>query len=93
MTDKITQGAAGGASRRRFLVAAGTGAAVAGVAAITPLGRADAETPAALVEGPLVAYVSDASTGELTIMHGEREVVVRDKQLVARLSNRLAKGV
>ena len=86
-----------GSSRRRFLAVAGTGAAAAGaVAALSPLTRADGATPtapAAGVDGPLVAFVTDAATGELTIMHGEREVVVRDRALVATLTHKLAKGV
>jgi hypothetical protein len=95
MTENSTTNAADGASRRRFLAVAGTGAAVAGVAAMTPLVRADA-APAikgAKVDGPMVAFVSDAATGEVAIMHGAREVVVHDKNLVAMLTHRLAKGV
>ena len=35
--------------------------------------------------GPLVAHVRDASTGEIGILNGTREVVIRDPRLVARL--------
>jgi hypothetical protein len=34
-----------------------------------------------------VAYVSDATSGELTLLVGEREVVVHDRDLVNRLLN------
>jgi hypothetical protein len=34
---------------------------------------------------PLAAYVRDAATGEISIMVGTREVIVRDVNLVARL--------
>ena len=34
---------------------------------------------------PLVAYVRDAATGEVVVMFGANETVVRDPQLVARL--------
>ena len=34
---------------------------------------------------PFVAYVPDASGGEIVLHIGEREVVVRDAELVARL--------
>ena len=80
------------ASRRTFLVAAGAGAAALGVASIAPA-AADAatpkgsNTPTGLPSGePLVAYVSNARSGELTLLVGEREVLVTDKDLVARLT-------
>ena len=41
-------------------------------------------------EGPLVAYVT-MRTSEVALLVGEREVVVHDKDLVARL-NHAAKG-
>jgi hypothetical protein len=37
--------------------------------------------------------VTNTKTNEVTLMHGDREVVVHDKALVALLTNRLAKGV
>lgn len=36
---------------------------------------------------PVVAYVSDAESDELTLMVGEREVVLRDRDLVTRILN------
>jgi hypothetical protein len=80
-------------SRRTFLVAAGVGAAAVGVATVSPAAAAAAttkgsSTPAALPPGePLVAYVSDAATGELTLLVGEREILIRDRDLVARLTH------
>ena len=79
------------ASRRTFLVAAGAGAAAVGIAAVSPTAAAaatdkDTAKPAELPSGEaLVAYVSNAKTGELTLMVGEREVIVHDSALVARL--------
>jgi hypothetical protein len=81
------------ATRRTFLVAAGAGAAALGVAAVAPSSAAAATTkgshqPAELPTGePLVAYVSDASTGELTLLVGEREVLITDPDLVSRLTS------
>ncbi|MCW2527037.1 MAG: hypothetical protein JWM76_1897 [Pseudonocardiales bacterium] len=94
MTELSTAGT-GGASRRRFLAVAGTGAAAVGVAAaMTPLVSADATPVKNIpVDGALVALVTNTKTNEVTLMHGEREVVVHDKALVALLTNRLAKGV
>ncbi len=75
-------------SRRNFLILAGAGAAAAGVAATLPAGAAGAtpSTGNATAAGPLLAYVKDARSGELTLMVGEREVVVRDRDLVNRLA-------
>ena len=79
------------ATRRGFLIMAGAGAAAAGVAAIAP--AAGQATPrvtrlggASTGSGPLVAYVRDAHKGDVSVMVGEREVVVHDPELVARLT-------
>jgi hypothetical protein len=79
------------ASRRTFLTAAGAGAAAVGIAAFAPGSASAATRPSAsastgLPSGePLVAYVSDASTGELTVMVGEREVHIKNPSLVSQL--------
>ncbi|MDT4949595.1 MAG: hypothetical protein QOJ37_2190 [Pseudonocardiales bacterium] len=75
-------------TRRGFLTIAGAGAAAAGLAGVAPAAAAAAATvraPAG-VSGPLVAYVTDMQGGELTLMVGEREVVVHDRDLAARLA-------
>jgi hypothetical protein len=80
------------ATRRTFLVAAGAGAAAMGVAAVSPAAASGATVkgsaqPSPLPSGePLVAYVSDASKGELTLLVGEREVLINDRDLVSRLT-------
>ena len=43
------------------------------------------DVPAAAVAEPMVAQVRNFATGEVSIMSGMREVMVRDPQLVARL--------
>ncbi len=85
---------------RSSLIAAAAGAvsSVPGLAGL--LGSAGPELPAldgeaADVEGsalsaagssgPIVVHVRDISTGEVGILNGTREVVVRDPRLVARL--------
>jgi hypothetical protein len=80
-------------SRRGFLAVAGVGAAAAGVAVAAPAAAASApKTPdIGDASGPLVAYVKDVRTGELALLVGDREVVVHDKDLVARLTH-AAKG-
>ena len=86
------------ATRRKFLIMAGVGAATTAgvaVAASTGIGteRASGEAPATLpasASGPLVAYVEDVRAGRLAVLVGETEVVVRDPDLVARLSRAAA---
>jgi hypothetical protein len=76
-------------SRRRFLGVAGAGAAVTGAAAVFPGAAVAAETPrhAGSATESVVAYVGDVHASELTLLVGEREVVVRDRDLVNRILN------
>jgi hypothetical protein len=79
-------------SRRGFLTIAGVAAAAAGVAVAAPSAAAQPPaTPGVDSEGPLVAYITDVQAGELALLVGEREVVVHDPDLVARLAH-AAKG-
>jgi photosystem II stability/assembly factor-like uncharacterized protein len=75
-------------SRRRFLGVAGTGAVAAGAAVAIPstafagsVRRKDSATEA------VVAHISDPASGQMSLFVGEREVVVRDRDLVNRLLN------
>lgn len=82
-------------SRRGFLILAGAGAAAVGAAAVAPSASASSGVVASgsvNVEGPLVAYVSDVSRGEVSVMMGEREVVVQDLALCASLARVLTSG-
>lgn len=80
-------------TRRGFLGTATIGAAAAGVISTVPgmtlasdSQEIDAgEVPAASMAEPLVAQVRDFSTGEISIMSGLREVIIRDPQMVMRL--------
>ena len=72
----------GNSTRRGFLAMAGIGAAAVGAAAVEAGGAAAAEQRSS---GPLVAYVRDVRRGEISVMVGEHEVVVRDRDLVNRL--------
>jgi len=76
-------------TRRTFLLASGAGAAAIGMAAATPgVAAAQAPAPATLPDDAtdLVVHVADPSSGTLTLLVGEREVVVHDRDLVARLA-------
>jgi hypothetical protein len=87
-------------SRRTFLKRGGAGTAAAGFLAAIPAfpGRAWASRGPSTVHsagiaapagraasGPLVVHIPDPRTGEVHLMVGTREVVRRDRALVARL--------
>jgi cell division ATPase FtsA len=75
-------------SRRGFLVLAGTGAAAAGITAVASSAEARPArvTTPANATGSLVAHVHDVHGDAVSLMVGEREVVVHDADLVARLA-------
>ncbi|HEY1332198.1 MAG TPA: hypothetical protein VGH10_12120 [Actinomycetota bacterium] len=84
-------------SRRTFIKRSAAGAA--GVAAVGALGGTPAAAAAALgskrrpapqppgqaAAQHVVAYVRAGSTGQVRVMAGDREVVVRDRDLARRL--------
>jgi hypothetical protein len=75
-------------SRRKLIAVAGAGAA-AGAVALTP-GMAFARETRVRDGGAtdsVVAYIEDHRSDTLRLMVGEREVVVRDRDLVARILN------
>lgn len=43
------------------------------------------ELSPAFLSGPLVAHVRDLAAGEISVMSGVKEVILRDPQLVAQL--------
>ena len=73
-------------SRRKFLAAAGVGAA-AGAAALGTTGRADAAPSSHRAKEPLLAVIDDHRKGTIRFLVGEREVVVHDRDLVSRILN------
>ncbi len=80
-------------SRRHFLRGAAVGAAVVGVAAVSPQAVASedpsARPPAGDVapKGPVTAYVRDHRTGEVAVMVGEHQVIHHDRALANKLAN------
>ncbi len=70
-------------TRRRFVQ--NSAGAAAGLTALGALlaGRADADVAAGST--PVVAYISDPSSGEITLMGAEGEHTVRDHQLAAQI--------
>jgi hypothetical protein len=82
-------------SRRTFLRGVGvSAAAVTATAAIPATARAATRKPetgddpaaADAVTDSLVVYVKDARVGEISVMSGDREVVVTDRRLAQRLA-------
>lgn len=79
-------------TRRSFLKQTSVSAATLGLlpaipalAAISHPPEAAAQELSALSAVPMVVHVSDAATGEVTLLVGAREIVFRDRRLVARL--------
>jgi 3-hydroxyisobutyrate dehydrogenase-like beta-hydroxyacid dehydrogenase len=75
-------------SRRKFLAAAGAGTAATAVVGFSG-GTAHAATSRSVTaaDEPVVAYVQNPKAGVLHLMVGEREVIVEDHDLVARILN------
>jgi hypothetical protein len=81
---------AGAASAAGAAVALNSGGALA---ATTSRGQQSTEEPAldaaeaaaVSADGPLMVCIRDAQGGDVSILHGTEEVVVRDRRLVAKI--------
>lgn len=71
-------------TRRGFLAlsAMGVVAVAAAPSALAARPTPEATDATSTASGPVVAYVHDAARGEVSVMRGEREVVVHDPALV-----------
>lgn len=74
-------------SRRKFLAAAGAGAAAGTVALSTDATAAGTRPRPDAARETVVAYVKDPRSNELRLLVGEREVIVNDRDLVTRILN------
>ncbi len=86
-------------SRRQFLAVSGAGAVAVGAATIVPASlAAAAEAPgqdldsehgvdALLDDSPMIVSVDDLASGQLSIMHGDREFSVTDHALAQRIAH------
>jgi hypothetical protein len=83
-----------GSTRRSFLIASGAGAAVVGVAVAVPASAganaASAKLSIPKNAQPLVAHISDPASGDISLLVGDREVLVHDHELVAQISRAAA---
>lgn len=84
--ERTTEGGRQQPSRRAVLIgAAATGAGAAAGSVLLGDGAASAATSPHTE--PVVAHVRDVASGHIDIYVGERHVVLRDKDIAARLSN------
>ena len=79
-------------NRRKFLTVAGAGAAagtvgLTGVASAAPAASGETLRKPGSAQETVVAYVKDHRSSTLRLMVGEREIVVRDRDLVNRILN------
>jgi hypothetical protein len=77
------------ASRRTFLAATGTGAAAATAMVAASTAHASPLHTAGTSPGrqpDLVAFIQEASSGDVTLLVGEDEIVVHDPALVSSLT-------
>jgi len=90
-------------NRRRFLWQTSAGAAAVGLLpaatrlaavepapAAAPQVAAEAELPAVTLSEPLVAVIRNAAHGEVALLVGTKEIIVKDAELVAHLVRALA---
>jgi hypothetical protein len=71
-------------TRRGFVK--NSAAAAAGMTVVGALLTEEAQARVAAHDGPVVAYVHDARTGEISVLAGDREVHVHDRKLAARIA-------
>jgi len=71
-------------TRRGFVK--NSAAAAAGMTVVGALLTEEAQARVAAHDGPVVAYIHDARTGEISVLAGDREVHVRDRKLAAQIA-------
>ena len=76
-----------------FAKLSGSASAAATSAALTDRASSNAndaelsphEAAGVNAQGPVIAYVKDAASGDVSILHGTSETVVRDRRLVSKI--------
>jgi hypothetical protein len=71
-------------TRRGFVK--NSAATAAGMTVVGALVAEQADAKAAAKSGPVVAYIRDPRTGEISVMAGEREVKLHDRKIAARIA-------
>src|ERR1700677_1027791 len=70
-------------TRRAFVK---TSAGAAALAAAGTIGVADADARGHQHDHPIVAWIRDPRDGKITVMSGNNEVTIRDRELVRRIA-------
>ena len=71
-------------TRRGFVK--NSAAAAAGATVVGAMMAEQADAHAAAASGPIVAYIREPHTGEISIMAGERQVKLQDRKIAARIA-------
>ena len=71
-------------TRRAFVKR--SAATAAGMTVVGGLVAEEADAKAARRSGPVVAYIRKPANGDIVVMHGKRQVKLRDRKLAARLA-------
>jgi hypothetical protein len=71
-------------TRRGFVK--NSAAAAAGATVVGAVIAEQADAKAAAGSGPVVAYIREPHTGEISVMAGERQVKLHDRKIAARIA-------
>ena len=71
-------------TRRGFVTS--SAAAAASVTVVGALVAEEADAKVAARSGPVVAYIRNPKSGDITVMAGQRQVKLHDRKLAARLA-------
>jgi hypothetical protein len=73
-------------TRRAFVTrSAGTAAGMTAIGALA-VQASDADAKGKVDATPVVAYIANPRSGEISVMTGKREVTVRDRKLAAQIA-------
>ncbi len=73
-------------TRRAFVTkSAGTAAGMTAIGALA-VQATDADAKGKVDAAPVVAYIRDPRSGEISVMTGKREVTVRNRKLAAQIA-------
>ena len=71
---------------RRAFVKTSAGAAALAAAGTIGVADADADAKQHLHGHPIVAWIGDPRDGKITVMSGNKEVTIRDREVVRRIA-------
>jgi hypothetical protein len=74
-------------SRRKFLAVAGAGATAGTVGLVAGPAAAETRRSSRSEKEGVVVHIADSDSSEISLMVGDREVIVHDRDLVNRILN------